>query len=84
MSEEEIAARHFVTPAIVKQRLRLASVSPKLHDVYADDGMTLEQLVAFTVTGDHARQEQIWVSVSRGKYRPRVRSPCAICRARRL
>src|SRR5882724_5550228 len=65
MSEEEIAARHFVTPAIVKQRLRLASVSPKLHDVYADDGMTLEQLMAFTVTGDHARQEQIWDSVSR-------------------
>ena len=51
MSEEEIAARHFVTPAIVKQRLRLASVSPKLHDVYADDGMTLEQLMAFSVTG---------------------------------
>src|ERR1700726_4193847 len=53
MSEEDIAARHFVTPAIVKQRLRLASVSSKLHDVYADDGMTLEQLMAFTVTGDH-------------------------------
>jgi hypothetical protein len=54
-----------VTPAIVKQRLRLASVSPKLHDVYADDGMTLEQLMAFAVTGDHARQDQVWDSVSR-------------------
>jgi hypothetical protein len=32
MSEEDIAARHFVTLAIVKQRLRLASVSPKLSD----------------------------------------------------
>jgi ParB family chromosome partitioning protein len=40
LSEEDIAARHFVTPAIVKQRLRLASVSPKLHEVYAEDGMT--------------------------------------------
>ena len=30
MSEEDIAARHFVSAAIVKQRLRLASVSPKL------------------------------------------------------
>jgi ParB family chromosome partitioning protein len=47
MSEEEIGARDFVTLAIVKQRLRLASVSPKLHDVYAEDGMTLEQLMAF-------------------------------------
>ena len=64
MSEEEISARHFVTPAIVKQRLRLASVSPKLHEVYAEDGMTLEQLMAFSVTADQARQEQVWDSVS--------------------
>src|SRR5215468_9163362 len=28
LSDEDIAARHFVTPAIVKQRLRPASVSP--------------------------------------------------------
>src|ERR1700687_5619294 len=67
LSEEEIAARHFVTPAIVKQRLRLASVSPKLHEVYADDGMTLEQLMAFSVTADQARQEQIWDNVSRSQ-----------------
>ncbi|QPF90851.1 ParB/RepB/Spo0J family partition protein [Bradyrhizobium commune] len=67
MSEEDIAARHFVTPAIVKQRLRLASVSPKLHDVYADDGMTLEQLMAFSVTGDLTRQEQVWDNVSRSQ-----------------
>jgi len=65
LSEEDIAARHFVTPAIVKQRLRLASVSPKLHEVYAEDGMTLEQLMAFSVTADHARQEQVWENVSR-------------------
>jgi ParB family transcriptional regulator, chromosome partitioning protein len=34
MSEEDIAARHFVTLAIVKQSLRLASVSPKLGSVH--------------------------------------------------
>jgi len=68
MSEEDIAARHFVTPAIVKQRLRLASVSPTLHEVYAEDGMTLEQLMAFSVTGDHARQEQVWENVSKSGY----------------
>ncbi len=67
MSEEEIGARHFVTLAIVKQRLRLASVSPKLHDVYAEDGMTLEQLMAFSVTADQARQEQVWDNVSRSQ-----------------
>jgi ParB family chromosome partitioning protein len=68
MSEEDIAARHFVTPAIVKQRLRLASVSPTLHEVYAEDRMTLEQLMAFSVTGDHTRQEQVWENVSKSGY----------------
>lgn len=58
LSEEDIAARHFVTPTVVKQRLRLASVSPKLHDVYAEDGMTLEQLMAFSVTADHASRSR--------------------------
>lgn len=57
---ETIAATFMVTPAVVKQRLRLASVSPKLHAVYAEDGMTLEQLIAFAVSEDHVRQEQVW------------------------
>jgi ParB family chromosome partitioning protein len=61
--DEEIAARFFVAPAVVKQRLRLAAVSEKLLDVYAEDSMTLEQLMAFTVTNDHARQEQVWEAV---------------------
>src|SRR5450631_4262263 len=67
MSEEDIAARHFVSRAIVKQRLRLASVSPKLHEVYADDGMTLEQLMAFSVTAVSVRQKQVWDNVSRSQ-----------------
>ena len=59
-SEEEIAAAFFVSVAVVKQRLRLASVSPKLLNVYAEDGLTLDQLMAFTVNGDHERQEQVF------------------------
>jgi ParB family transcriptional regulator, chromosome partitioning protein len=59
-SEEDIAAIFFVSLNVVKQRLRLAAVSPKLLDVYADDGMSLDQLMAFSVTADHARQEQVW------------------------
>jgi len=57
---EEIAARFFVAPVVVKQRLRLASVSEKLLGIYAEDGMTLEQLTPCTVTSDAARQEQVW------------------------
>ncbi|WP_421871930.1 ParB/RepB/Spo0J family partition protein [Nitratireductor rhodophyticola] len=59
-SEEEIAATFFVSVNVVKQRLKLASVSPDLLDVYAEDGMTLAQLEAFTVSGDHERQEQVF------------------------
>lgn len=65
-SEEEIAAAQFVPVAVVKQRLRLASVSPKLLDVYAEDGMTLDQLMAFTVNADHARQEQVFERIAQG------------------
>lgn len=58
-SEEEIAAAFFLSVAVVKQRLKLASLSPKLLDTYAEDGLTLDQLMAFTVSGDHERQQQV-------------------------
>lgn len=64
-SEEEIAAAFFVSVQVVHQRLRLAAVAPKLLDVYAEDGITLEQLMAFTVNPDHARQEQVWEALQR-------------------
>ena len=64
-SEEEIAAAFFVSVVVVKQRLRLAAVSPSLLDVYAEDGMTLDQLMSFTVNPDHARQEQVWEALQR-------------------
>ncbi|MFC4623941.1 ParB/RepB/Spo0J family partition protein [Daeguia caeni] len=63
MSEEEIAAAFFVSVNVVKQRLRLASVAPSLLDLYAEDAVTLEQLMAFTVNPDHARQEQVWDAI---------------------
>jgi ParB-like chromosome segregation protein Spo0J len=40
-------------------------VSDKLLEVYAEDGMTLDQLMAFTVNPDHARQEQVWEALQR-------------------
>jgi len=63
-SEEDIAAAFFTSANVVRQRLRLASVSPKLLDIYAEDGISLEQLMAFTVSSDHARQEQVWETIS--------------------
>ncbi|MGB6176122.1 MAG: ParB/RepB/Spo0J family partition protein [Methylocella sp.] len=64
-SEEEIAAAFFVGVNVVKQRLRLAAVSDNLLNIYAEDDMSLEQLMAFTVTNDHARQEQVWEALQR-------------------
>jgi ParB family transcriptional regulator, chromosome partitioning protein len=63
MTEAEIAAAFFVTPQVVKQRLRLTAVAPALLEVYAEDAMTLEQLMAFTVSDDHDRQVQVWEAV---------------------
>lgn len=57
---EEIAARFGVTAHVVKQRLRLGAVSPKLMQVYRDGGRNLDQLMAFAVTDDHGPQEQVY------------------------
>ena len=65
MGDEEIAAKFFVTPAVVRQRLKLAAASPKLLDLYAAGELTLEQLMAFCVTSDHARQDQVWEALAR-------------------
>jgi len=61
---EEIAARFGVTPHVVKQRMRLGAVSPKLMQVYRDGNLTLDQLMAFAITEDHARQEQVYENLS--------------------
>ena len=67
-SEEEIAARFFAPVNIIKQRLRLASVSDTLLDIYGEDGMTLDQLMAFSVSSDHARQEHVWTNSGYGQH----------------
>lgn len=60
MNSEDIAARFGVTPAIVRQRLKLAAVSPLLMKAYREALLDLEQLSAFAFTDDHARQEHVW------------------------
>lgn len=61
---EEIAARFGVTPHVVRQRMRLGAVSPKLMQVYRDGGLSLDQLMAFAITEDHDRQEQVFDHLS--------------------
>lgn len=60
MNAEDIAARFGVTPAVVKQRLKLAAISPVLMQVYRNNDINLDQLTAYAFTDDHARQEAVW------------------------
>src|SRR6185295_16923540 len=64
---EEIAARFGVTPHVVRQRLRLGAVSPKLIELYRDGELILEQLMAFAITDDQARQEGVYERLSYGR-----------------
>ena len=64
---EEIAARFGVTPHVVRQRLRLGAVSPKLMQVYRDGDLALDQLMAFAITEDHARQEAAYERLSHNR-----------------
>jgi ParB family chromosome partitioning protein len=57
---DTIAAKFGVTPKVVEQRLKLAVVSPKLIKAYRAGDMTLEMLMAFTVSDDHKQQEKVW------------------------
>jgi ParB family chromosome partitioning protein len=59
-SAEDIAARFGVTAAVVRQRLKLGAVSPKLRALYRKGEMNLDQLSAFAITEDHERQERVW------------------------
>ncbi|MAT94144.1 MAG: hypothetical protein CME59_16305 [Halioglobus sp.] len=53
---EDIAARFGVTRRVVEKRLSLGRVAPALLDAYREGGLTLECLMAFTVSDDHERQ----------------------------
>ena len=59
-SVEEVAARFGVTPAVVRQRLKLANVSPKLRALFRKGEMGLEHVMALAISDDHAAQEQAW------------------------
>lgn len=76
LGPEEIAARFGISAAVVQQRLRLAAVSPRLIAAYRDDEMTLDQLMAFTLSDDREAQEAVWDADPR-----RERSPHVIRRA---
>lgn len=69
----EIAARFGVAERVVKQRLRLGAVAPVLMQQYREGLLNLEQLMAFAITDDHARQEQVCRELSWNKSADMIR-----------
>jgi ParB family chromosome partitioning protein len=67
---EEIAGRFGCSPAVVKQRLKLANVSPRLIEAYRNEKIDLDQLMAFAVSDDHAAQEQVWAALPEWNHNP--------------
>jgi len=67
LGAEDISARFGVTPHVVRQRLRLGAVSPKLMHAYRDGELALDQLMAFAITEDHARQEAVYERLSHNR-----------------
>ncbi|MEK8034238.1 hypothetical protein AACH06_25715 [Ideonella sp. DXS29W] len=59
-SAEAVAEYFGVTVHAVRQRLKLCAASPKMFQLYRDDAMTLEQLVALCASDDHEAQERVW------------------------
>jgi ParB family chromosome partitioning protein len=57
---DTIAAKFGVMLHVVEQRLKLANVSLKLIKIYPEGGMSLEQMMAFSLTTDQKHQEKIW------------------------
>ncbi|MDP3405696.1 MAG: ParB/RepB/Spo0J family partition protein [Brevundimonas sp.] len=61
---EEIAARFGVSAQTVRQRLRLGAVAPALMTAYRSGWLKLDQLMAFGVSQDQDRQEQVLAQIA--------------------
>ncbi|MFL5241536.1 MAG: ParB/RepB/Spo0J family partition protein [Gemmataceae bacterium] len=59
----QVAERFGVDESHVLKRMRLARVAPQLLKEYRDESITLESLMAFTVTDDHRRQMKVFKSL---------------------
>ena len=57
---EDVATRFGVEVLTVQRRLKLSAVSPKLLALYREGGINLDELMALTLSDDHASQERAW------------------------
>jgi ParB family chromosome partitioning protein len=57
---DAIASRFGQSVVTVRQRLKLASLSPRILEAMRGDEITIEQARALAITDDHAAQEAAW------------------------
>jgi len=69
-SAGDIAVRFGISEAVVNRRLALADVSPALLGKCNSGEISLAVLQAFTLTSDHARQEEIWEQLPHWNRKP--------------
>lgn len=69
---EEIAARFSVSAHTVHQRLRLGTVSPVIMAVYREGKLTLDHVMAYTVTEDHDAQERAFTDLPEWQRTPQA------------
>ena len=60
----DIAARFGVTETVVAKRLKLANVSPLILKTYRQGDITLEHVMAFAISDDHAAQDHVLENLS--------------------
>ena len=60
----DIAARFGVTETVVARRLKLANVSPLILKTYREGDISLEHVMAFAISDDHAAQEHVLENLS--------------------
>ena len=70
LSERDISEHFGITVKHVRQRLKLAGVAPQLVAQYRKNKMTLDDMMAFTVTDDHEKQLACWKDISRAHFGP--------------
>ena len=65
-SEEDIALKFGVSVDLVRRRLKLARVAPEIIEQFRTADITLECVMAFTLTDNHDRQVTVWNAVKDG------------------
>jgi ParB family chromosome partitioning protein len=65
-SEDDIAVKFGVSVDLVRRRLKLARVAPEILEQFRENEITLECVMAFTLTDHHDRQITVWNAVKDG------------------